>query len=307
VVAVPRWSVGLVVGMLALAGCGSGGSGGSRPAAGGALRVVATTTQVADFARSIGGDRVEVTGLLKPNIDPHEYEPSPADVAAIRAAQVLVKNGAGLDGWLDALVAASGFRGVIVDASAGITLRRGAEGTDPHIWHDPRNAALMCRDIAAGFAGQDPPGAAAYRRNLLAYQAKLTALDQQIAASIGTVPAPRRLLVTNHDAFGYYVARYGLRFVGSVIPSFDTAADLSGAQLSDLVARIRQTGVRAVFSEASLPPATAQTIAREAGVRVVAGEDALYGDTLGPAGSAGATYLQMEQHNTAVIVAALRG
>jgi ABC-type Zn uptake system ZnuABC Zn-binding protein ZnuA len=301
-----RVAVGVVAvaGLVGLAGCGS--AAGPEAAGGGRLRVVAPTTQVADFARNVGGDRVSVTGLLKPNVDPHEYEPSPADVATIRTAQVLVKNGAGLDVWLDSLVAASGFHGIVVDASQGVPLRRGPEGVDPHIWQDPRNASIMARAIAAGLTSQDPGGTDAYARNLRAYQGKLAALDRDIAAKIATIPVADRLLVTNHDAFGYYVARYGLRFVGSVIPSFDTAADLSGTRLSALVAAIRRTGVRAVFSETSLPPGTAETVASEAGVKVVAGADALYGDTLGPAGSAGATYLQMEEHNTDVIVAALR-
>src|SRR5207249_3393633 len=121
---------------------------------------------------------------------------------------------------------------------------------------------------------------------------------------IATLPAADRKLVTNHDAFGYYVARYGLQFVGSIIPSFDTSAELSGKDISALVAKIKATGVRAIFSESSLPPKTAETIGREAGVTVVEGEGALYGDTLGPPGSAGDTYLKMEEHNTDTIVAA---
>jgi ABC-type Zn uptake system ZnuABC Zn-binding protein ZnuA len=137
--------------------------------------------------------------------------------------------------------------------------------------------------------------------------AKVEALDRSIRRRIDALPESRRTLVTNHDAFGYYVRRYGLRFVGSIIPSFDSSAELSGADLADLVARIRATGVTAIFSEASLPPKTAETVGREAGVTVVGGEDALYGDTLGPAGSDGDTYLKAEEHNTATIVGALGG
>ncbi|GAB3884074.1 hypothetical protein GCM10027612_17230 [Microbispora bryophytorum subsp. camponoti] len=113
--------------------------------------------------------------------------------------------------------------------------------------------------------------------------------------------------MTNHDAFGYYLDRYKLTFVGSIIPSFDTSAELSAKQVADLVAEIKATGVVAIFSEASLPPKTAEAVGREAGVTVVAGQDALYGDSLSPEGSAGATYLQMEEHNTDTIVNALRG
>jgi zinc/manganese transport system substrate-binding protein/manganese/iron transport system substrate-binding protein len=165
----------------------------------------------------------------------------------------------------------------------------------------------MAHDIAAGFAAEDPADKAVYERNYTAYAAELHALDTRIRGRLDTLPAGQRKLVTNHDAFGYYVARYGLQFVGSVIPSFDTSAELSAKDLTDLVGKIRATGVRAIFSESSLPPKTADTVGREAGVRVVEGEQALYGDTLGPAGSDGATYLQMEEHNTTTIVTALRG
>ena len=126
-------------------------------------------------------------------------------------------------------------------------------------------------------------------------------------AAYAKVPADQRKLVTNHDAFGYYVARYQLTFVGSVIPSMDTSAELSAKQLTDLVARIRTTGTKAIFTESSLPPKTADAIAKQAGVKVIGGDDALYGYSLGPAGTPQGTYLGAEQHNTRVIVSALGG
>ncbi len=134
--------------------------------------------------------------------------------------------------------------------------------------------------------------------------AELDALDAEIRGQVDALP--NKKLVTNHDAFGYYVERYGLDFVGSVIPSFDTQAELSSRELSALVAKIKSEGVRAVFSEGSLPPKTAETVAREAGVRVVAGDDALYGDSLGLPGSGADTYLKMMRHNTRTIVEGLR-
>lgn len=301
-----------------LAGCGTAGGtaagpgGGASAGTGAKLRVVATTTEVSDFTRTVGGDRIELTQLLKPNVDPHDYEASPADVAAIAEADVVVKSGVGLEKFLDPAISSAGFGGTVIDASNGVAIRAG-NGTDeekegdPHIWHDPRNAKIMVRDIADGLAAADPADKAAYERNYTAYAAQLDALDTRIQRRIDALPAGRRKLVTDHDAFGYYVARYGLQFVGSIIPSFDTSAELSAKDLSDLVSRIRATGVRAVFSESSLPPKTADTVGREAGVTVVGGEDALYGDTLGPAGSDGATYLQMEEHNTTTIVGALGG
>jgi zinc/manganese transport system substrate-binding protein/manganese/iron transport system substrate-binding protein len=165
----------------------------------------------------------------------------------------------------------------------------------------------MVGDIAAALAAKDPAGAATYRGNATAYQAKIAALDREDQAKIASIPANQRKLVTNHDAFGYYCARYGITFVGSIIPSFDSAAELSGNQLSELVKKIRQTGVRAVFSESSLPPRTAETVASEAGVQVVGGENSLFADGLGPVGSPGGTYLGAERHNTDTIVRALGG
>jgi len=287
-------------------GCG-GSSGGGGPG-GGALDVVATTTQVQDFTRVVGGDKVKVTGILKPNVDAHDYEPSPADVDAIARADVLVTNGVGLEKWLDDTVKSAGFHGTTVDTSKGVRIIQGngsseERGGDPHIWQSPPNAKVMVADIERALADADPADAAYFQANLRAYTAKLDALDADIARQTGSLA--NRKLVTNHDAFAYYVQRYHLDFVGSIIPSFDTSAELSAKDVADLVAKIRATGVEAIFSETSLPPRTAETIAREAHVKVVEGEGALYGDALGPPGSDGATYLQMMEHNTRTIVSNL--
>jgi ABC-type Zn uptake system ZnuABC Zn-binding protein ZnuA len=294
---------------LGTAGCGV--SSATERGSVGRLAVVATTTQVADFARNIGGDAISLTQLLQPNVDPHDYETSPADVLAVSRARLVLKNGVGLEAFLDGAIEAAGFAGTVVDTSKAVDVRQGEgaeeRGGDPHIWHDPRNATLMARAIADAFDTADPAHRRTYEANYRAYAGKLAALDRDIATRIATIPADRRKLVTNHDAFGYYAARYGLSVVGSIIPSFDTSAELSGKDVSTLVTRIRETGTPAIFAESSLPPRTAETIAREAGVRVVAGEGALYGDTLGPAGSSAATYLAMEEHNTETIVGALRG
>jgi zinc/manganese transport system substrate-binding protein/manganese/iron transport system substrate-binding protein len=270
-----------------------------------ALRVVATTTQVADFARTIGGDRVQVTSLFKPNVDAHDYEPSPADIDTIARADVVIENGAGLESWLHDTIANSGFQGPLVDTSQGVRLRQIGGATDPHIWQNPRNAEVMVANIERALAAADPADVAVFQANLAAYTKQLQALDAEVQRQIDSLA--NKQLVTNHDAFGYYIDRYGLQFVGSVIPSFDTSAELSGRDIRDLVAKIKATGVKAVFSETSLPPKTAETIAREAGVKVVEGEDALYGDSLGPAGSDGDTYLKMIRHNTQTIVSNLSG
>ncbi|HEV3465395.1 MAG TPA: metal ABC transporter substrate-binding protein, partial [Actinomycetota bacterium] len=268
-------------------------------------RVVATTTQVADLAVNVGGDRVQVTSLLKPGIDAHDYEPSPADLEVIARADLVLQNGVGLEEWLADTIESSGYDGPVVDTSQGVALRQVEGEPDPHIWQNPRNAERMAANIERGLATADPAGAAAFEANLAAYTRRLEALDAEVERQIDSLA--NKKVVTNHDAFGYYIDHYGLELVGSVIPSFDSSAEMSGRDIRDLVAKIKSTGVKAIFSETSLPPRAAETIGREAGVRVVTGEDALYGDGLGPPGSDGDTYLTMIRHNTRTIVSNLSG
>jgi zinc/manganese transport system substrate-binding protein/manganese/iron transport system substrate-binding protein len=282
----------VAISVLGFAGCASDTKAESSTK----VHVVATTTQLADFSRVVGGDDVEVYGLLRTNVDPHDYEPSPADIEQLRTADVIVENGVGLEKWFGDVIKAAGPTGQVVDASKGVRLRKG----DPHIWHNPKNAEVMVRTIEAALAKAEPSGATQFRRRTTAYIAELEELDALIARKIAALPNKR--LVTNHDAFGYFIDRYGLEFVGSIVPSFDTSAELSARDVADIVAKIKATGVKAVFSETSMPGRTAESIGKEAGVKVVAGDRALYGDTLGPKGSDADTYLKMMWHNASVIV-----
>lgn len=304
--------------VLALAGC-SAGAPGNGSAAGG-LKVVATTTQVADLTRNVVGETsgVSVTQLVQPNQSAHAYDPSAADLTALGRADVLVINGVGLEAWLTDAIDASGFHGVTIDSDTGITIAANAAGNDetahpgdaahdhaggnPHIWTDVANAEAMVRTIEKGLGAASPRHADAFAANAAAYGAELAELDAWIRANVDQVPADRRLLVSNHDAFGYFTTAYGITYVGSVIPSFDDNAEPSAAAIDRLVAAIKATGVKAVFSEASINPKAADTIATQAGVAVYSGEDALYGDSLGPAGSDGATYIGSQLHNVRLIL-----
>ncbi|MFG1706616.1 metal ABC transporter substrate-binding protein [Nonomuraea sp. M3C6] len=299
-----------ILALLASAACG--GTAVPATQAQATIAVVATTTQVADMARQVGGDAVRVTQLLKPNVDPHHFDPSPADLQSLATAQVVVENGVGFEPWLDEAVASAGYNGPVADTSQGVTLREGQEGHehgqhDPHIWHSAVNAKIMVANIEKAFAQADPAHAAAYAQRRKAYEAEFDRLDGWIKQRIATIPEANRKIVTNHDAFGYYLDRYGLTFVGAIIPSFDTSAEVTGKDLADLVAAVQKAGVRAIFSESTLPPKTAQALATEAGVKVVGGENSLYGDSLGPAGTGADSYLGMMRHNTEVIVGALGG
>jgi ABC-type Zn uptake system ZnuABC Zn-binding protein ZnuA len=285
------------------AGCG-GASTASDGSVDDRVPVVTTTTQLTDFARAVGGDRVDVYGILKPNVDAHDFEPSPGDIARLAGAKVIIRNGVGLEDWFDATIRNAGSKASIVEAATGVTVRQGAGGPDgsgdPHIWQDPRNAKVMVHNIAVALAAADPAHRAGYEVGEAAYAAELDRLDAEIASRIAGLT--NKKIVTNHDAFHYYVDRYGLELVGTIIPSFDSQAELSVQDVSRIVRVVKTAGVKAVFSETSLPPKTAETIARDAGVRVVSGDDSLYGDSLGPPGSAGDTYLKMLRHNTRVIV-----
>ncbi len=270
------------------------------------LRVVATTTQIADLARNVAGTAARVDGILSANVDPHDYEPVPSDLTKIAAADLILENGVGLETWMARLVQ-SKRRGVpVIVASRGVRLRPGSKEEpqgDPHVWFAVPNAAVMVRNIRDALATADAGHAAIFRQNAAGYLPQLDALDTYIFQRIGTIPRAQRKFVTSHDAFQYYVTRYGLTLVGAVIPSGTTEAKPSAQHLAELVRQIRSQRVKAIFTESSVNPKLAQQIAREAGVRVYS---TLYADTLGPAGSPGDTYITMMRYDTDLIVAALQ-
>jgi ABC-type Zn uptake system ZnuABC Zn-binding protein ZnuA len=280
--------------LLALGACGGGGDG--RPT------VVATTTQLADVARQIGGGAVHVHQILQPNTDPHEYEPRPADVLATAGAKLVLASGDGLDAWIAEIARqAGGHARMVTLAPRHIPFRRAG---DPHWWHDPRNMEAAVPVIRRALASVAPRAAAAIGRRAAAYTRRLRALDAGIAACLRAVPAARRALVTSHDAFGYFARRYGIRVIGAVIPSQTQEAQPSAGQISRLAKLVRAEHVRAIFPESSLNPKLAQALAAQTGARA---ELTLYGDTLGPEGSPGATYLSMELANARAMVEGFTG
>jgi zinc/manganese transport system substrate-binding protein len=290
--------------VLVLAGCGAG-------AGGSGLRVVATTTQIADWTRAVGGSDVAVHQILRPNTDPHEYEPRPQDVEATAGAKVVFENGDALDHWMAKVVEQAGGKPRAVVLGDRVPIRRPGEASgpeasrfDPHWWHDPRNAEVAVGAIRQTLVAADPAHHAAYARRAAAYLRRLRALDTRLGACFARLPRTERKLVTDHDAFGYFAHRYGLDVVGAVIPSQTTQAQPSAGATVRLIRLIRREHVRAVFPESSLNRRLADTIARETGAT---SQHTLYGDTLGPAGSAGATYLGMEQANADAIVRGLSG
>jgi ABC-type Zn uptake system ZnuABC Zn-binding protein ZnuA/ABC-type Mn2+/Zn2+ transport system permease subunit len=288
------------------AGCGSSSSGSD-----GQVDVVATTTQIGDWVREIGGGAVSVDQVLQPNTDPHEYEPRPSDVANAAGAELVFANGDNLDSWIGQIVEDSGSNATVVDLGATVPDRlpgeaSGAEASkyDPHWWHDPRNAEVAVREIERRLAAADPSHRVEFERNASSYLAKLRKLDAGIATCIDTVLPARRKLVTDHDAFGYFAHRYGIDVVGAVIPSQTTQAQPSAKDVSELIALIEREHVKAIFPESSLSANVADAIARQTGA---SSDHTLYGDTLGPTGSDGATYLTMEAANANAMVEGFTG
>ena len=285
---------------LALASCGSdsGSAGNGQPV------VVGTTTQVGDLLRQVAGDRADVRQILRPNSDPHDYEPRPSDVKGLIDANLVVRSGGDVDEWLDDLVDNAGSDAPVLTLIDHVRTRGDGNDVDPHWWQNPRNAELAVAAIRDRLAEADPAGAAAYRRNAARYLDRLARLDRHTAACIERIPARARKLVTTHDALGYYAGRYGLDVIGAVLPSLSTQAQPSARDIQDLVEQIEEAGVKAIYPESSLNPKLERAVARESGADV---GSALWADTLGPEGSSGATYVDSIAANTRAIVDGLTG
>lgn len=286
------------------------GCGGASSSSGGSVSVVASTTQIGDFVGNVGGDVIEEHQILQANSDPHDYEPRPEDVRETAGADVVFMNGDDLDGWVEDLASESGGEPAVVDLGATLPDKtpggedaRGGE-YDPHWWHDPTNVEAAVGEIRDSLIEADPENEQVYRENARDYIRQIQTLDKDIRACIDGVPEKQRKLVTDHDAFGYFTDRYGIEVVGAVVPSQSTQAQPSARDTADLISLIEDEDVRAVFPESSINPRLAERIADETGAT---SDYTLYGDTLGPEGSSGGTYLKMEAANANAMVRGFTG
>ena len=249
----------------------------SKPAGDHALRVLAVETFLADIAQNVAGDRLKVEALMPLGADPHSFEPTPQDVARVARVDVLIVNGAGFEEFLTPLLQNAGGKRLVIEASAGLAPRipGAGEGTssgddhegDPHFWLNPINAIRYVENIRDGLSQADPAGKDIYARNAQAYIAQLNDLDAWIAAQVAQIPVEQRLLVTNHESFGYFADRYGFRVVGAIIPSVSTSASPSAQQMAALIDQIKASGAPAIFLETGSNPQLAQQIAGETGVQ----------------------------------------
>lgn len=277
--------------------------------------IVASTTQIADFARQVVGDRIRVQSILAPGADPHTYQPTPDDVQMVVDADLCLENGLHLEGkdWMSTLARDAGKQ--IVTVTTGMQPLRIEAGStvlaDPHAWFSVRNAAVYVNNILKAVVALDPTGKEAYEARAQLYLLQLRALDGWIRAEINTIPPSRRVLVTTHDAFNYFCEEYRLNannnFLSIAPVGWSTGAEVGAGMTPErrkkVVESIRNSGAPAIFVETTVNPKQIREIAKETGV-AIGGE--LYSDSMGARGTAGETYIGMMRENVILIVQALR-
>lgn len=273
--------------------------------------VVASFSILGDLVRQVAGERVALRVLAGPETDAHVFQPRPSEAEAIRGAALVVRNGLGFEPWLDRLLRSTRFAGPVTTATEGIAPRRaapspghshGPDAPDPHAWQDVQLAQSYVRRIAEGLAGILPAEAAAVRDGAGAFIARLAALDAWVRERLAEVPPPRRVLVTSHDAFGYFAAVYGVRVLAP--QGMGGHAQPSAQQVAALIRQIRAERITAVFLEGPGSQAVMERLAADAGV-VPRGR--LYADTLSAPDGPAPTYEAMVRHNLGLMVPAMLG
>jgi ABC-type Zn uptake system ZnuABC Zn-binding protein ZnuA len=293
-----RFIIILTLITLALTGCGNSASN-----SGTAAPVLLTSTTIlADIARHVAGDRLEVDSLLPIGTDPHSYQATPQDVAKLAKSKLLIINGANYEGFLQPLLENAGGERTIIEASSGIRSREEAGSIDPHMWLDPNNVIRYVENIRDGLIQFDPAGEVVYKTNTDKYLLELTELNTWIDEQVQQIPLEKRLLVTNHEALGYFAERYGFKVVGTVVESFSSDASPSAQQMAGLIDQIKASGAPAIFLDAGDNTSLAQQIADETGVQVVTD---LHLESLTD-GTPAATYIDLMKHNVTQIVNALK-
>lgn len=287
------------------------------------IPVVATFSILGDFVTKVGGDRIALRTIVGPEGDAHVYQPTPKDAADIAKARIVFANGLGFEGWMERLVAASGYKGPIVVATAGVkALKAEAEehehgkteqqdakeghdahsGDDPHAWQSVANAKLYVANVKTGLCQADIAGCADYTKNAAAYTAELDALETEIKTRIAQVPETGRKVITSHDAFGYFAHAYGVTFLAPT--GVSTESEASAKDVAKLIDQIRAEKVKAVFVENVTDTRLVEQIARETGAKI---GGTLYSDALSKTDGPAASYAAMMRHNLKLLSAAMLG
>ena len=264
------------------------------------LNVVASFSILGDFVKNVGGDRVEVTTLVGPDGDVHVYTPTPSDARKIADAKLLIVNGFGLEGWLSRLLQAAGGKASIVTVTSGIAPLRLGSDADPHAWQSVANAKKYVANIRDALAAADPPDAEFFRQNAQAYLARLDALDGEVRQAVDQIPESRRKVISTHDAFGYFAARYGIAFIAPI--GVSTEAEPSARDIAKIIAQVKAERIPAVFLERIGDPRLMRRISAETGARI---GGTLYSDSLSDEKGEAPTYIDMVRHNIRTLTSAL--
>jgi ABC-type Zn uptake system ZnuABC Zn-binding protein ZnuA len=272
------------------------------------LNVVATTTIVGDIVRAVAGDQVDLRVLLPPKADPHSYEVTPRDVAAIDDADLVFINGLGLESLLEPVLQDAREQSKVISVSDGVTILADVEKgqkseADPHVWFDPMRVSAWVDNIEKALSQIDPAGSELYLSNAESYRQELADLDQWIIDQFEQVPLEKRVIVTDHDSFGYLVDRYGLDLAGTVIPGYNTLSDPTARDMAELIDNIGQRDARVIFVSDSISSDVSEQIARETGIDLVP----LSTGSLTEADGETPTYLEFMRLIVETIVTALLG
>jgi manganese/zinc/iron transport system substrate-binding protein len=303
-----RVAVLVIVAAAALAGCGA-----PAPTEGARPLVVATTGIVGDTVGRIGGDRIEVYALMGPGVDPHLYKASEGDVRRLDAASIVFYSGLHLEGKMGDILVKMARRKPVVALADEVPEDKRREPPefagqyDPHVWFDVSLWALGTDAIARELSALDPAHAGGYGDAAARYRKELDELDRWVSEQIASLPPERRVLVTAHDAFGYFGRRYGMEVVS--IQGISTVAEAGLRDLERVVDLVATRRIPAIFVESSVPRRSIEAVqaaCRQRGHDVRIGGE-LYSDALGTAGSDAGTYVGMVRENVETIVSALRG
>lgn len=269
------------------------------------VHAVASFSILGDIVQEVGGEHVKVTTLVGPDGDPHSFEPAPKDSKAINASDVVFVSGLGLEGWIDRLVTASGYKGHLVTASEGVNSRKmeedGKQITDPHAWNSMANGVIYATNVMNALINADPEDADYFRQRGTAYIEQLQKLDAWAKTEFTGIPESKRKVLTSHDAFGYFGQEYHVSFMAPV--GFSTEAEASASGVASLIKQIKEEKVKTYFIENQTDPRLVKQIAAASGAQP-GGE--LYPEALsGPQGPA-TTYIKAFKHNVETIVASMK-
>ncbi|EJF78053.1 metal ABC transporter solute-binding protein, Zn/Mn family [Bartonella birtlesii] len=277
------------------------------------IRVVVSFSILADLVKNVGGDHISMTIFVGPNANTHTYEPTPQDAQALRNAHIIFINGLHLEGFIDRLITASGTKAPLIEASANISPleikkqeysaqhQHHLSSIDPHAWQTIPNVEIYIKNIAAAFCKIDQQSCISYSQNAESYLQKLKAMREKLKTKIATIPKNQRIIITSHDAFGYFAQEYGFTILAPQNASIE--AEATPTDVAKLIKQIKTNKAAALFIENISNPRLIKQIAKETGLKI---GGTLYSDALSDENGPAATYLDMMEHNVKTIIDAIK-